>query len=102
MQQGSEPCARATRRLKVQRSTHAGGREALTWIRAVHPPPTTAPFPTTRLLPQDRFGFEWNQRGQHPTVDAWAEAVRDDWAKFMHKVGGCSSHVAYSQPTFDE
>ena len=37
---------------------------------------------------QDRFGFEWNQRGQHPTVDAWAEAVRDDWTKFMHKVGG--------------
>ena len=35
---------------------------------------------------QDRFGFEWNQRGQHPTVEAWAEAVRDDWAKFMHKV----------------
>ncbi|KAL4853977.1 Inactive ubiquitin carboxyl-terminal hydrolase 53 [Chlorella vulgaris] len=34
---------------------------------------------------QDRFGFEWNQRGQHPTVEAWAEAVRDDWAKFMHK-----------------
>jgi hypothetical protein len=36
---------------------------------------------------QDRFGFEWNQRGQHPTVEAWAEAVRDDWTKFMHKVG---------------
>lgn len=36
--------------------------------------------------PQDRFGFEWNQRGQHPTVEAWAEAVRDDWTKFMHKV----------------
>ncbi|KAL4433793.1 hypothetical protein ABPG75_000234 [Micractinium tetrahymenae] len=34
---------------------------------------------------QDRFGFEWNQRGQHPTVEAWAEAVRDDWTKFMHK-----------------
>jgi hypothetical protein len=43
----------------------------------------------TALVPllQDRFGFEWNQRGQHPTVEAWAEAVRDDWAKFMHKVG---------------
>jgi len=41
------------------------------------------------ILPclQDRFGFEWNQRGQHPTVEAWAEAVRDDWSKFMHKVG---------------
>jgi hypothetical protein len=35
----------------------------------------------------DRFGFEYNPRGQHPSVEAWAEAVRDDWSKFMHKVG---------------
>lgn len=43
---------------------------------------------------QDRFGFEWNQRGQHPTVEAWAEAVRDDWTKFMHKASGVVLGVA--------
>eukprot|EP00887_Chlorella_sp_A99_P005124 scaffold25.g5124.t1 len=33
----------------------------------------------------DRFGFEWSPKGNHPTLESWAEAVRDDWLKFMHK-----------------
>ena len=33
----------------------------------------------------DRFGFEWSPKGNHPTLESWAEAVRDDYLKFMHK-----------------
>ena len=67
-------------------------------------PPTThhRPLPHNSVAAAGPVWVRVEPAGQHPTVDAWAEAVRDDWAKFMHKVGGCSSHVAYSQPTFDE